>query len=194
MLIFKILLAIIILIQSVIRIIYQQRYAVTHAKKETEKEPNREKWLVRYVAASYFIPAMIWLFTDWLEFAQMPFPDWLRWVGFLISLAGVLYFYMVHQQLGDNWSPVLEIRPKHELIITGLYKYIMHPMYSSMTLGLIGMTLLGANWLIFLVVSLATFLLFVVRIPDEEQLMIDQFGKQYQDYRRRTKRLIPYIF
>lgn len=194
MLIFKVLLVTFVIIQNSIRFVFQRRYATTHAQKQTEKEPTREKWLVRYVGSSYAVAVLIWVLTDWLSFAQMPFPDWLRYVGFLIGASSTYYFYLVHRQLGDNWSPVLEIRNKHQLVITGLYRFVRHPMYSSMLVGTVGISLLVANWVVVFITFLAFIVLCIVRIPDEEQLMTDTFGKQYQDYMRKTKRLIPNLF
>ncbi|WP_198174960.1 isoprenylcysteine carboxylmethyltransferase family protein [Spirosoma arboris] len=89
---------------------------------------------------------------------------------------------------------MLEIRPQHQLVVSGLYRYVRHPMYADMLLWVVSFGLLTANWFYSLTMSVGMTILFVVRIPDEEKLMIDQFGDQYRHYMKTTKRLIPYLF
>jgi protein-S-isoprenylcysteine O-methyltransferase Ste14 len=104
------------------------------------------------------------------------------------------WFYRIHRTLGDNWSPVLEIRKEHTLITSGPYRKVRHPMYSDMILWLVSFALVTANWFYAITISTGLAILFSVRIPDEERLMLECFGERYRAYMKRTKRLIPYIF
>jgi protein-S-isoprenylcysteine O-methyltransferase Ste14 len=67
-------------------------------------------------------------------------------------------------------------------------------MYSDMMLWLVSFSLVTANWFYALTISTGLIILFSVRIPDEEKLMLERFGEQYRAYMKRTKRLIPFIF
>jgi protein-S-isoprenylcysteine O-methyltransferase Ste14 len=120
--------------------------------------------------------------------------DSIRIVGFIIGVYGIWWFYRIHRTLGDNWSPILEIRKEHVLITGGPYRYVRHPMYSDMLLWLVSFALVTANWFYALTISTGLAILFSVRIPDEERLMIERFGEQYREYMKRTKRLIPGVF
>jgi protein-S-isoprenylcysteine O-methyltransferase Ste14 len=140
------------------------------------------------------VPGMIWLFTDWMSFAQFGLHDGVRIAGFVIGAYGMWWFYRIHKTLGDNWSPVLEIRNEHTLITQGPYKRVRHPMYSDMMLWMVAFVLITANWFYALTISTGLTILFSIRIPDEEKLMLNRFGEQYRTYMKRTKRLIPYIF
>ena len=99
-------------------------------------------------------------------------------------MLGALYlFYETHRQLGRNWSVTLETRKKHELVDTGLYAYVRHPMYSAFWLlasrpGLFS----SPNWIAGLSGIVGWGLLFFLRVGHEERLMIDTFGREYVDY------------
>jgi protein-S-isoprenylcysteine O-methyltransferase Ste14 len=191
---YKILLAALVIAMNLIRIYYQKRYRRTHATTEWTIAPKREKRLIQMMFFALAVPCMIWLFTGWLSFGQLALPDGIRIAGFVIGAYAMWWFYRIHRTLGDNWSPVLEIRKEHTLITSGPYRKVRHPMYSDMMLWLVSFALVTANWFYALVISTGLAILFSVRIPDEEKLMTERFGEQYREYMRQTKRLIPFIF
>src|SRR5512136_320074 len=93
-----------------------------------------------------------------------------------------------HRALGRNWSPFLEIRKGHVLVIEGPYRFIRHPMYAAIFLIGIGISLLSANWLVALAYMLPVTIMYLVRVADEEEMMIEQFGNEYREYMQRTGR------
>ncbi|MFZ6013092.1 MAG: protein-S-isoprenylcysteine O-methyltransferase [Bacteroidota bacterium] len=192
--IFKILLTLLVISMNSIRFYFQKRYKITHAVKVKEKASIRERLMVLLMFFALAVPGMIWLFTPLLSFGQFYLPDILRIVGFLIGAYAMWLFYYVHKILGDNWSPVLEIRKDHALVVAGPYKWIRHPMYSDMILWLVSFVMITANWFYAITISTGLLILFIVRIPDEEKLMIEQFGEQYKAYMKRTRRLIPFLY
>jgi len=137
------------------------------------------------------IATFAYLVTPWLDGFRLPFPPWLRWTGAVISLIGVVLFVWAHRALGRFWSPMLEIQPDHRLVTTGPYRHVRHPMYSTFFVICIGLSITSANW----IVAVTWFGGFAVilrhRIPDEERMMIDEFGDEYREYMRHTGRLIP---
>jgi protein-S-isoprenylcysteine O-methyltransferase Ste14 len=186
--------AALVIAMNFIRLYYQKRYKTTHAVTEAEIAPKREKQMVLLMFFALAVPGMMWLFTGWLSFGQFAAPDGIRIAGFVVGAYSMWWFYRIHRTLGDNWSPILEIRVEHTLIISGTYKRVRHPMYSDMLLWLVSFTLVTANWFYALTLSTGLAIMLIIRIPDEERLMLDRFGEQYRDYMKRTKRLIPYIF
>ena len=117
---------------------YQLKYYRSHSTKVRQVKSVRENVLVWFVTASYVVPGLLWLFTPIIAFEDFELSGYWRWSGFFISMLSMALFYRVHRILGDNWSPVLEIRKDHELIITGPYRWVRHPMYSSIWLGVLG--------------------------------------------------------
>lgn len=87
----------------------------------------------------------------------------------------------------------LQIVNKHKLVTDGLYKHIRHPLYLGEIIRNLGVAILFSSVYGILIVSLASiFLLF--RIQMEEKILIVVFGQKYKEYKRRTKKLIPYIY
>ncbi|MDR0749638.1 MAG: isoprenylcysteine carboxylmethyltransferase family protein [Tannerellaceae bacterium] len=193
-LIYKILLAALVIAMNFIRLYYQKRYKTSHAVTEAEIAPKREKRMTILMFFALAVPGMMWLFTGWLSFGQFGLHDGVRIAGFVVGVYSMWWFYRIHRTLGDNWSPVLEIRREHTLITDGPYRYVRHPMYSDMMLWLVSFTLITANWFYALTISTGLAIMLIVRIPDEERLMMERFGEPYRAYMKRTKRLIPGVF
>ncbi len=134
---------------------------------------------------------LFYLFTSWLDFADYDLPGWLGWVGTAVFAGALLLLWRSHADLGRNWSATLKVREGHTLVTAGVYRYMRHPMYAAHWLWAIAQALLIENWLAGLAL-LVTFLpLCLIRIPREEEMMLENFGEQYRQYMNRTGRLIP---
>jgi protein-S-isoprenylcysteine O-methyltransferase Ste14 len=140
-----------------------------------------------------FIMPIIYAATNWLDFANYTLPVWASWLGVLLIAGAVFIFWRAHADLGLNWSPSLEIREKHELITRGLYGIIRHPMYASQWLVAIAQPLLLHNWITGFLNLLAFIPFYFLRVKAEEQMMLDSFGTQYQEYMKKTGGVLPKI-
>ncbi|WP_343315700.1 protein-S-isoprenylcysteine O-methyltransferase [Brucella sp. BE17] len=123
--------------------------------------------------------------------ADYAFQPWLGWLGLLFELAFLWVFYASHRQLGKNWSVTLEIRNEHKLVTEGLYKYVRHPMYLSFWLWAIAQFLLLPNWFAGLAGLVGVGILYFHRVGQEEAMMRKAFGASYDEYAKRTGRIIP---
>ncbi|MGH8300548.1 MAG: methyltransferase family protein, partial [Steroidobacteraceae bacterium] len=93
--------------------------------------------------------------------------------------------------LGRNWGMPMSLRQGHELVTSGPYAYVRHPIYTGIMLAMIGSALaVGLLWLLLFALYFAYFL-FSART--EEQMMLAQFPDTYPAYRRRTRMLIPFV-
>lgn len=100
-------------------------------------------------------------------------------------------FWRAHIALGRNWSPTLQIYAEQTLVTRGIYHFIRHPMYASQWLWVIAQALLPQNWLAGPVCALVFLPLYLLRVPLEEQMMLDTFGEQYRVYMNQTGRIFP---
>jgi protein-S-isoprenylcysteine O-methyltransferase Ste14 len=82
----------------------------------------------------------------------------------------------------------------HELIEAGLYKNIRHPGYLGQLFIFIGISMSLSNWLSVLFMIIPVLIGFSYRISVEERFMVEQMGEKYQDYQKRTRKLIPGIY
>jgi len=185
---FRILTAVLLILGTVIRVYYQRKTAgVARTISEYDRKDKSPRALPTY---AYF-PAVLYIFTPWMDFAHLPLPLWLRWLGVLVFCAGSVLFAWTHHALGVNWSGKLALADGHVLVTSGPYRYVRHPMYTAFFLNAIGYLLLTANWLIGPLPLLADIWMYLARVDAEEAMMTEQFGDAYRDYMQRTGRLLP---
>ncbi|MFX1475115.1 MAG: isoprenylcysteine carboxylmethyltransferase family protein [Promethearchaeota archaeon] len=125
-----------------------------------------------------------------LSWTQLPFPEWLRWLGVSLCLGAIPFLVWVHRTLGKHWKTTLKVAQDHSLVTSGPYRRVRHPMYTVLITFNIGLSLISANLFVvigFLLLILLTF----ARIPLEERMLLDQFGEEYRAYMQRTGRLLP---
>ena len=126
--------------------------------------------------------------------ADLPFRPWLAWTGALIFAVALWIFWSAHRELGKNFSQSLVVRQAHMLVTGGIYGYMRHPMYTAFWLWVIAQALLLQNWLVAFCGLVGWGILFFGRIGQEEAMMRETFGEQYDAFARRTKRLVPWIY
>jgi protein-S-isoprenylcysteine O-methyltransferase Ste14 len=128
----------------------------------------------------------------WASFLLISLPDWLRWAGFAVGLAGLALMAWAQAELGKLWSAQLQVRQEHHLVDSGPYARVRHPMYTSMLLFGIGLALVTAHW-VFVLFAVVTIPGLIYRAPREEQMMIEQLGDEYRAYMKRAGRFLPKI-
>lgn len=160
-------------------------------KMSERRITNQEMIILSLLLPGGFIVPIIYAMTNWLDFANYRLPDWAGWLGVLLLAGAVFVFWRAHADLGINWSPTLEIREKHELITRGVYGIIRHPMYASQWLLAIAQPLLLQNWIAGFLNLLAFIPFYLLRVKAEEQMMLDSFGTEYQEYMETTGRVLP---
>ena len=128
--------------------------------------------------------------AGWLgEHFLSPTQD-LQLAGFALTLAGCLFAICARVTLGGNWSGRATVKADHELIVRGPYALARHPIYTGLLLASAGTALAEAEWRCILGLVLIV-LVFMVKIGQEEKLMLQTFPDAYSNYRRRVKALIP---
>lgn len=172
---------------------------VPHDKvsKETKIATSRKTALEKTLLALVMIGMIvlpILSFTPVLSFAEYSLHPGALGLGTSSMILSLWLFHRSHADLGKNWSPTLEIREDHKLVTEGIYKKIRHPMYTSIFLLALGQLFLLPNWVAGPALIVAFTLMFASRMSTEEKLMLDQFGMEYENYRKRTKRLIPGVW
>jgi len=151
-------------------------------------------FLYLYIVKSMGINAFHTKIFGDFNFWPIPYGNFFFWLGFILVLAGLLLRIWSIHTLGKFFTFEIGIRQGHRVVDAGPYAWIRHPSYSALLLFYAGMYLeLGS------VVGLLLFLgsmvlFFIFRIRNEEQMLLDHFGREYLDYQKKTKRIIPYIF
>src|ERR1035441_8774236 len=127
----------------------------------------------------------------WLYVQFWPAGYWPFWLGAAITVAGLLFAVWAREHLGRNWSRSVTIKQGHELITTGPYAVVRHPIYTGILAGFLGMAIAISQVRGFIVVVLI-FLVFWLKLRMEEKWMRSQFGETYATYARKTAALVPF--
>lgn len=192
--IFRILLPLII----VAFVLHRGYYVKYHSKPEDESVKKREDGTLSRIAgllgmAGFVSMVMYFINPDWLTFANLPFPVWVRWTGVGIAIFGFVLLQWAQVTLGNSWSDTPRMMKEQTLITSGPYRTIRHPIYTAFILILGSMLIISSNWLIGLCWAGMVTLEVFSRIGFEESLMIEFFGDQYREYLKKTGRLLPRI-
>jgi protein-S-isoprenylcysteine O-methyltransferase Ste14 len=154
---------------------------------------SREMVLLTIAWLGFFVP-LIWIATPLFAFADYPLRTVPLMSGSMCLALGLWLFHRSHSDLGTNWSITLQVRENHRLVTRGVYQLVRHPMYLALVLYSIGQALVLPNWIAGPSYLFAMALLIALRLGPEERMMLEEFGKDYESYMRRTKRLVPGIW
>jgi protein-S-isoprenylcysteine O-methyltransferase Ste14 len=130
--------------------------------------------------------------TDFTYYNVVSKNEVLLVAGFILFLAGILLAIWARVYLGKNWGMPMSVKKDPELVTSGPYRYIRHPIYTGFLLAMIGSAISSSIFWLALFVFSAPY--FIYSALKEEQLMSKQFPKVYPDYKSKTKMLIPFIF
>ena len=142
---------------------------------------------------AFFLP-LIWIATPVLASADYTLRPVPLFTGAVCLTLGLWLFQLSHADLGANWSITLEVREKHTLVTQGVYRRVRHPMYTALLLYSVGQALVLPNYVAGPSYGVTMALLVALRIGPEERMMLEEFGKDYQEYMAQTKRLVPGIW
>ncbi len=120
-----------------------------------------------------------------------PAPDWLLGTGLAIFVLGLALAVWARVYLGRNWGMPMSRRAEPELVTTGPYRRIRHPIYSGVILGMIGTAMAVSPYWLYAVAILGAY--FLVSAVIEERTMGKLFPAAYPPYKRATKMFIPCI-
>ena len=117
----------------------------------------------------------------------------LVWVGVGMILISMFIRFVAIANLKKNFSGRLRIRADHNLVTNGIYHWIRHPAYLASILFFLGIPIILSSVLGFLVMLFILPLIFR-RIRNEESMLIERFGSDYEEYMKQTKKLIPFFY
>ncbi len=154
---------------------------------------RRESSILGFALLGLFVIPAVYALSGFPASLDRRFIPGIAWLGVVTLGAALWLFYRSHADLGRNWSISLEVRERHALVKSGVYRFIRHPMYSSFFLLGLAQMLLLSNWLAGLSGLLGVVVLYAFRVVQEERMMLEYFGDDYRGYMAHTKRLIPWI-
>jgi protein-S-isoprenylcysteine O-methyltransferase Ste14 len=134
-----------------------------------------------------------WIRDGWMATRFVPENSAVAVAGLLLTMTGGLFAIWSRLKLGRNWSGRATVKADHELVTSGPYAVARHPIYTGLLLTVAGTALANGEWhgLMAVIVIL---LALMIKMSQEERLMMQTFPAAYPAYRQRVKALIPGIF
>jgi protein-S-isoprenylcysteine O-methyltransferase Ste14 len=155
---------------------------------------DRGSKLVVVVTANLSIVLGFWVAS---LFPSMAFGRYWRavfFVGLAVLVGGMLFRWYAIRVLGRFFTFDVAISPGQTVIDSGPYRYVRHPSYTGSLVGYVGVGLALGNWAALLVPALCMAAAYAYRIPVEERALVKGLGQPYEEYRKRTWRLIPFVY
>jgi len=180
--------AALMLVGLAVRIYYQRQFR--DVQRDAPRGRQRDE-IYYYLVLGSFLLVLVYAASSLLDVAHLEIPAALRWIGAAVGLASLLLLVASHHALGQNWSGVVQLAKKHDLVTHGPYRYIRHPMYTSLFGTAIACAFLTANAVIAIAALASVTLMYRVRVSDEEAMMLQAFGASYEEHKLKTGRLLP---
>jgi len=163
-------------------------------RKKTKQRENwgqRLRYVLPLVVASYLLSRPE-AHYGWLGARFVPASDAAGWVGVVLTAAGVAIAFWARWHLGANWSGVVTLKEGHELIRTGPYRTIRHPIYTGILLALLGTAVAVGEVRGLLALAIA-WLSFYIKARREESFLTQEFGPGFAEHRRHTGMFLPHF-
>jgi protein-S-isoprenylcysteine O-methyltransferase Ste14 len=159
-----------------------------------KKTKRRESWVQRMAYVLPLLAAFYLLLHHggpaWLGTRFVPDTPSVQWLGVVIMAAGVAIAFWARFHLGANWSGVVTLKQGHELIRTGPYRTIRHPIYTGILLAFLGNTV-EVGQVRGLLGLLIIWLSFYVKARREESFLVQEFGPRFDEHTQHTGMFLP---
>jgi protein-S-isoprenylcysteine O-methyltransferase Ste14 len=126
----------------------------------------------------------------WLAARFLPRTAGWFWLGLVLVVLGIAFSVAARIWLGRNWSSMVTLKRDHELIRSGPYRWVRHPIYTGLLLAVLGTAITVAEWRGLIALALISAAL-LRKISIEERFLVTQFGAAYRQYRDEVPALLP---
>lgn len=161
--------------------------------KKTDQQ-NQDKGSLTLIWVVIFVSIFSAIFMTKSISLPIMHSDVIVYIGLTIMIIGIVLRIIIIRALGKFFTVDVTIKQDHQLKKDGFYTYIRHPSYSASLLTVIGFGISLNNIASLVLVTVLISIAFIIRINVEEKLLMTHFGDTYLDYKKNTKRLIPFIY
>ena len=163
-------------------------------KETTRRESVLSRW--GHIGPMLVAAALLWsprLGGTVLGARFMPWAPWQFWAGAAVTAGGLAFAVWARRHIGRNWSATVTLKQDHELVTSGPYALVRHPIYTGLLFGFLGSAFALGQWRGLLAVAIV-WLALLRKYRLEERWMHERFGTAYDAYRARVKALVPFLF
>jgi protein-S-isoprenylcysteine O-methyltransferase Ste14 len=168
-------------------IVWLMPFLLARRKSEPAKQVDRRaRWGIVLVAISYSI---LWQCRFW----ERPVPLWRLVFSVLFMMLACLLSWTSTRFLGRQWRVDAGLSSDHELVMSGPYRFMRHPIYTSMLCMLLGAGFMITPWPLFLVAMVVFVVGTEIRVRVEDNLLASRFGDRFLAYQRSVPAYIPFL-
>lgn len=174
-------------------ILFAAYWLVSALKRKRTKQRESIQHRLAYILPLLF--ALLFLFNPradfgWLAVYFVPHTSEVRWAGVAVMVAGLAFAVWARVHLGTNWSGTVTLKEGHELIRTGPYRNIRHPIYTGILIGFLGWAIVGGQ-VRGLIGMAVVWLSFYIKARHEEKFLTQEFGAKFEEHTRLTGMFLP---
>ena len=160
-----------------------------------KKTKQRETFLQRFgyvlpLALGFYLLSQPQARHGWLGSRFVPAGRFGEWLGVLLTAVGIGVAFWARWHLGSKWSGTVTLKEGHELIRTGPYRSIRHPIYTGILLGILGTAITFGEIRALLMVAIV-WLSFYIKARREESFLSQEFGPRFTEHKQHTGMFLP---
>lgn len=160
-------------------------------KSIKRREPRGERLIqLVFMVAAYFLMFNDQFSRGWLTTRFVPASPGIGKFGVTVAVVGIALAIWARWHLGENWSATVTLKEGHELIRSGPYRYMRHPIYSGMLLAFVGTALALGEYRALISVAIVL-VAFYTKAKKEELFLTQEFGEKFREHSRRTGMFLP---
>ncbi|MCA0986489.1 methyltransferase family protein [Guptibacillus algicola] len=162
--------------------------------KENKERTTMERRSFRLILLMTSLTILLTIFFNMYSLFHIEESPLMRSIGILIYGGGILLRYWGIKELGQFFSRDVIVEDDLELVSSGPYRKLRHPLYTGLLLILIGFPIYMGVWIGVIVTALLVLPMLLYRISIEEKMMSKSIGVGYEEWGKSRNRLIPYIY
>ena len=161
-------------------------FLIRRAGQKAKQVDKRARWGMLIVMIGY---SLLWQGKFWLH----PPAAWRVGASILFFAIAALMSWTATRALGKQWRVDAGLNADHELVMAGPYRFVRHPIYTSMLAVLLGTGFMVSPWWLFLPALVLFFIGTEIRVRIEDNLLATQFGDSFTNYKSRVPAYVPFL-
>ena len=165
------------------------------AAQSVNATKSSEGWLLRMQHLVPLASGFLLIFHGGrpLVYGRLYHATWIALLGLALTISGLLFTVWGRRHLGKYWSGIITLKEGHQLIRSGPYRFVRHPLYGGFLLAALGSTLTAGTGdaLVGLLILLVAYL---VKVRREEAILTREFGNQYLQFKKEVAALCPFVY
>jgi protein-S-isoprenylcysteine O-methyltransferase Ste14 len=163
-------------------------------RPKTKIQTDRTRILMALMQFTVFLLAILTIPGNYYQIGNIGFSLFINLAGLLLMVVGLGIRIFSMRALGKYYSTILFVEKGQPLMTNGIYGIVRHPIYLGDLILYLSLGLAMGNLLFLVITDMMVIPLFSIRMSVEEKMMKRRYGKAYDEYILKTKRILPFLF